>query len=189
MGDTFTYAEMAKQSGSWQRRAQYEVDTIHQFKANIDEVALLFAGPSELNAWVTWAKGQGYEHFGSIEQDRMVRLDQEGQFDIRFEFLRLEGFPFRIEAMTVLDGQAPLHEEALGKFSNGSVIHVSWRAAPNGDAEGYQRHRAVLEAGGTHGALSMLAEYENSYGRFAYYGEQGRPPYFKPRVNLRDVAA
>lgn len=180
------HATMARQAGEWVRRAQYELDTVHFIKATIDEAALLFQNESELGAFVAWAKGQGYEHFGSIERDAM--LERHGgtrthAFDVRFEFLRLEGFDFRIEAMCVLDGSAPLHEQALEKYGNGSVIHVSWRAAPNGDADGYHRHRRIVEGSG----FAPLLEYDNSYGRFCYYGEDGVPPYFKPRVNLRDV--
>lgn len=180
-------ATMASQAGSWIRRVQYELDTTHLLKATCDEVALLFSGEDTLNEWVTWAKGQGYEHFGSIERDRMVETWSGGtEFDVRFEFLRLEGFPFRIEAMCVLDGSAPLHEATLERYGNGAVVHVSWRAAPNGDSHGYVRHRQVLEH--LDAPLRPLREYRNSYGIFCYYGDEDKPPFLKPRVNLRDTA-
>lgn len=196
MTATFTHAEMAKQAGAWVRRAQHEMDTIHLVKCTIDEAALLFASEDSLAAFLKWAVGQGYQHIGTVERDTMYQRYGNSEkgipnlsgpaFQVRFEFVRLEGFPFRIEAMCVLDGEAPLHEAALAKYGEGSVVHVSWRAAPNGDSTGYGRHKKALEAEGGHGTLSPLAEYQNTYGRFCYYGEPGRPPYLKPRVNLRD---
>lgn len=188
-------AEMAKQAGSWARRGQHEMDTVHLVKCKIDEAALLFSDPGQLNEWLTWAKGQGYEHIGSIERDHMrcrnlwspaglnMAPHHSPGFQVRFEFLHLEGFPFRIEAMCVLSGDAPLHERVLAKYGEGAVVHLSWRAAPNGDADGYMRHRLVLQDSAH---MKPMAEYENSYGRFCYYGEIDKPPFLKPRVNLRD---
>lgn len=164
----FTHAEMAKQAGSWVRRAQYELDTIHLVKATIDEAALVFSTEQALESFTLWAINQGYEHIGFVKRDGMnIRTLDHGvashAFDVRFEFLKLDGFDFRIEAMCVLDGTAPLHEAALAKQGEGAVIHLSWRGAPNGDADGYHRHRRILEAKGGHGALEPLAEYGNSY--------------------------
>lgn len=196
-----SYERMLQSASGWLRRVQYEIDMVYLFKAQCDEAALLFANQQELEQFVDWCvQGPhspsrykpGLDHFGSVDRDTVIRIGQgeddnkSGQrFDVRFEFLRFpEDQTWRIEAMCVLDGKAPLHEQALEQYGNGCVIHVSWRAAPNGDGDGYMRHRKVLEAPGHD--LHPLAEYGNSYGRFCYYGVGGRPPYLKPRVNLRD---
>lgn len=182
-------AQMASQAAGWLRRVQHELDTIHLVRATCDEVSLLFEDEAKLNEWVMWAKGQDYEHIGSIERDRLsLRPRHQEAFDVRFEFIRYPELPWRIEAMCVLDGTAPLHETTLSKFGNGAVVHVSWKAAPNKDTAGYERHRRSLESGGPNlEKFTPIAEYENSYGRFCYYGDPSIPPFLKPRVNLRDT--
>lgn len=197
----FPHAAMARQAAGWLRHAQYELDTIYLVKAKCDETSVLFSNEEELDKFVTWAKGVGFEHIGSVPEDTMAQTYGNSAahipniagpaFKVRFEFLKMPEFPWRIEAMCVLDGVAPLHEEALRRMGEGCVIHISWRAAPNGDKDGYERHRAVLDSvvvGKPQENLGLvaLAEYENSYGRFCYYGAPGKPPYLKPRVNLRD---
>lgn len=190
---TISHEGMVAQASSWVRRVQHELDTIYFVKAQCDEAALLFDTPADLDNFVMWALDTGgLERIGYVDRDVMRRASMDGSpppneaFDVRFDFWRVPGADWRIEAMCVLGGFAPLHTAALQMMGNGSVVHVSWRAAPNGDELGYHRHRKCLEDDTVAGSLTALAEYTNSYGRFCYYGEEGNVPYLKPRVNLRD---
>lgn len=183
------YDIMVGEAANWLRMVQVELDTVHFIKGTADESSLLFSNERALGSFVQWAYTEGgLERMGSVPSDRMMRMDSPKQewFDVRFEFMKVPDTDWRIEAMCILDGVAPLHSAALAKYGEGSVVHVSWRAAPNGDAEGYRRHRKVLETAGVADPMPFLAEYRNSYGRFSYYGLDGKPPYLKPRVNLRD---
>jgi hypothetical protein len=105
-------------------------------------------------------------------------------FDVRFEFLRLpltgsrEGFrDWRIEAMCVLDGNAPLHSQHIERFGDPCIVHASFKLDDEGE---YAKAKAELSEFG----FPFCAEYSNSYGRFSYWNA-GRY-YLKPRVNLRD---
>lgn len=180
------------------RQAQYDLDTIHFIKGDIDEVAIMFPNEQYLNDWLRWAEETaGVEHFASVPRDYMINMMPEyipGQepssarawdFAVRFEFLRIPGALWRIEAMCVLEGVAPLHSAAMMASANfPAIIHVSLKAP---DPHAY--HLLCLEFQEDMGkhvhAFAKQAEYRNSYGQFTYYGDA--PPYFKPRVNLRDV--
>ena len=155
---------------------------------SIDEVALLFHSSVALDAFVRDLPPT-VEVFNRVPCDIMKRQDMLGSFQVRFEFIRFErGHPlrfltdgdWRIEAMCVLEGDAPLHRQKIAMSETlPTVIHWSYKL-PNLDAyQGAVRaHRAAGE--------SMRAEYSNSYGMFSYFGSNGAP-YLKPRVNLRDA--
>lgn len=152
----------------------------------IDEIALLFDGPDLLEDFVKWGITEGgLEHFNSVPWDKMWRQDtaHEEWFDVRFEFLRKPGIPWRIEATCVLAGHAPLHSAVLEKYGNGTPIHASWKAY---DKPAYDRTKKELSQVFPPGlpSIPFFAEYRNSYGMFSYWG--GPDLYFKPRVNLRD---
>lgn len=157
-----------------------EMMTAPQF---FDEVALCFRSEAELEHFVKQAQAIGVENFNSVERDRMVRQNGLGEFDVRFEFLRLPHRSWRIEAMCVLGGEAPLHEWAMESGSP-VLIHLSYKCE---SVEAYQEEIRKLLFAGEH----LHAEYRNSYGLFSYWtlpsqGKKGRLPYIKPRVNLRD---
>lgn len=148
-----------------------------------DEVSLLFSKPAELEDFKEWAVAQGLEHFNSVQRDQMVRQDKAQAFGVRFEFLRLPNRPWRIEAMCILEGCAPLHEEALRRSGEGCVVHLSYKCR---DLQTYQEHvRSLWDEG-----RIKKAEYRNSYGMFSYWVPTGSElrPFLKPRVNLRDSA-
>lgn len=157
----------------------------------IDEVSLLFRWPDELDRFVGGAVVAGAEHFNSVESDTMIRRGVSEGFIVRFEFLRMPEASWRIEAMLVIAGQAPLHQERLRRHGTGCVVHASFKCE---DTDAYTRARARLARPPARLVKPMreLAEYRNSYGVFSYwqteYGIQKEQPYFKPRVNLRDVA-
>lgn len=174
-----TFSDALVTAAKEQQRAQAETSLVLVSPYEVDEISVLFADPDRLQAFVEYCKEQGIEHFNRVDSDRMVRIDGPGQFDVRFEFLRFPTLGWRIEAMCVLDGQAPLHEAHLDRLGDGCIVHASYKLP---EVEAYRAHRRYLS---DKGAI-LAGEYENSYGRFAYWGS-GHNPYMKPRVNLRDV--
>jgi len=160
-----------------------------QHNPNIDEVALLFHSSVALDAFVERLPTTA-EVFNSVPCDIVKRQDMLGSFQVRFEFIRLkdssplkfaldDGVPWRIEAMCILEGDAPLHRQKIATSVDlPTVMHWSYKC-PNLDAyQGAVRAERALR--------SMRAEYSNSYGMFSYFGVNGLP-YMKPRVNLRDL--
>lgn len=148
--------------------------------AKVDEMAILFATQAELAEFVRTAQTQGVDRFNHVPSDLMLRMDTEQEFMVRFEFLRtMANAPWRVEAMTVLGGMAPLHAMALSRNEGQPcIIHASYKL-PSLDE--YERHKRLL------GMENMRAEYTNSYGRFAYFDVAPHMPFIKPRVNMRDL--
>jgi hypothetical protein len=187
------YDTMVAQAASWRKRAQFELDTEYFVLANVDEVALVFGDERRLEDFVDWCiRVPELDNFNSVQQDTMHMTHNEmtefptQDFDVRFEFLSHEDWDWRIEAMCVLSGSAPLHTQALEEYGEGAPIHVSWKCDT---LEDYQARVRTLDhpASPTFQKLPRLAEYTNSYGRFSYFGALNILPYFKPRVNLRDT--
>lgn len=178
---------MIAKAGARQREAQYLTDTTLFVPAMIDEVSLLFTTEADLIDFTKWCIVNGIDNFNTTG-DEMVRMDTDHgldeSFHVRFEFLRVPGAPWRIEAMCVLDGAAPLHFAHLAEHGDGCVVHASWKEA---NLTTYNRVKEGLraEGGGLVHAVPFHAEYRNSYGQFSYWGTG--PFYFKPRVNLRDI--
>lgn len=172
--DQNKFPELLGRATSIQRHMDYEADVQLGLRVQVDEVAILFKDSAVLSDFVAWCVREGVDNFNSVERDTMRRQDTDGQFDVRFEFLRIPGMDWRIEAMCVLDGMAPLHDSQ----ADGSIIHASYKLE---DAWAYANHQTKLNGG----LIKRQAEYVNSYGRFSYWGPGA--PYLKPRVNLRDV--
>ncbi len=172
-----------------------------------DEVSLLFATPEELERFRIWAIGDGMDNFSRVEDDVAICIGADWHepvlsealpvrpiesFAVRFEFLRVPGALWRIEAMCVLSGEAPLHEAWLEMYGSGCVVHVSYKL-PTRDA--YDQHTGR----GPYASQwpeqpTYRASYTNSYGRFAYYQHAnfedrifGSTWFLKPRVNERDA--
>lgn len=147
-----------------------------------DEVSLLFKDVASLIDFQHACYLNGLQNFDSVKRDTMQRLDVLGEsFDVRFEFFRLPKRPWRIEAMVVLSGDAPLHEQALAANGSGAPFHLSYKVA---DEVEYDGQFETLRANGH----TMMAEYRNSYGMMSYWTHDGdRGPYIKPRVNTRDT--
>lgn len=164
------------------RAAQLSLDMELFIKATADETSLLFADADELKQFVRWAEQNGMEHFNRVESDRMVRVDRNATegFDVRFEFLRWPDQPWRIEAMCVLDGQAPLHEAHLETHGSAKPVHVSFKCDT---LPAYNNMKRTMADDGVE-QIPFHAEYRNSYGLFSYWGVGNF--YLKPRVNLRD---
>lgn len=200
-----TYEEALKACRRALTRSQIELSTELFIKGDIDEVSVLFASNDELMRFVDYAKSVGMDNFNTVYRDTMVQLQGNSEhhvpnmagpaFDVRFEFLRSPGAVWRIEAMAVLDGKAPLHKRALASAhelgaGRMTLIHVSWKCETPGAYERCKEalanpDQAVSEGRAEPvGAVPLMAEYQNSYGRFSYFGT--RVPYLKPRVNLRD---
>lgn len=176
---------------------------------NVDEVSLLFADPEELEAFRLWAIEEGrMNNFARVENDFAICIGADWwepvtsetalpvrpieSFAVRFEFLRLRAAQWRIEAMCILSGDAPLHKEWLERYGSGCVVHVSYKL-PSRDA--YEQHlRRGPQCSQWPDQPAFRAAYGNSYGRFAYYQHDnfedsiGRNAWFlKPRVNERDA--
>ena len=164
----------------------------------IDEISVLFQNESDLDLFkdtVTRSEWNFIVHSRS-EKDWMRRLDAgrrgntDEEFDVRFEFFMVgpasvpqDQWNWRIEAMCVVGGEAPLHFNALGMYGSGAIFHASYKLPLNdGEPERLMYDRAVDDLG-AHG-WRCRAAYENSYGRFSYWGDG--LPYLKPRCNLRD---
>lgn len=146
-----------------------------------DEVALCFRHEHDLMKFVEHAVLRGMDNFNSV-RDTMVRQDARGQFDVHFEFLKFPNEEWRIEAMCITDGEAPLHASALAQNGDVCVIHLAYKCAT---LEDYQEETRRLMSG----VATRRAEYRNGYGLFSYWSPTGQPsvlPYVKPRVNLRD---
>lgn len=160
------------------KSVQYDLDVIHNVKAQIDEVSVLFHSTEAIERFIEWAEGSHrLRHFNSVRRDTAVqtfpRDAHTPRFGVRFEFFEVKGYPWRIEAMQVLDGKAILHQN-MGLFD---VPHASFKCIDLGH---YLHMISMLESG----RWIKRAEYQNSYGIFSYFGEG--TPYLKPRVNLRD---
>lgn len=149
----------------------------------VDEIALLWENPAELDSFCTWAAANGLEWFNSVPVDTMERqdLERDEQFQVRFEFLRFPGSDWRIEAMCVLSGDAPLHSKHLRMLGNGCIVHASFKVA---DEDSYLDSFDWL----TEAQFVKMAEYVNSYGWFSYWETLDSMHYFKPRVNRRDAS-
>lgn len=148
--------------------------------AGINEVALLFENPGELESFCTWAtQVVGMDNFFSVPMDVMARTDAPGTFDVRFEFLRHEASNWRVEAMCPLNGEYPLHHKHLRFLGNGCIIHVSYKLPT---LEEYFAAMGDLEAN----KYVRMAAYQNTYGVFSYWESMETLYYWKPRVNLRD---
>lgn len=162
---------------------QFHMDTEWQLPYKIDEISVLWKFKGTLEAFTEWCVAQQVEHFNAKVLDRCYRNEiglRSTWFDVQFEFLRLPTHPWRIEAMAVLKGRAPLHEAQLRERGEGCVMHASFKV-PDEEAlkEAYQN---LAKTG-----FVNIAEYRNSYGLFSYWQGAGFT-WIKPRVNLRDQA-
>lgn len=177
--------------------ARRAIDDARATYRSADEVSLLFANEVELDYFVEWVRDERnflIQNFNSTS-DTMTREDKDESFVVRFEFCRLreEGgeADWRIEAMCIVSGKAPLHERALFEHGNGVVVHISWKHQLESvyecyldpDVQALVKGKPQVVAGNPD---HFCAAYGNSYGRFSYWGSL---PYLKPRVNLRDQAA
>lgn len=169
----------------WKERMQRELGlTTFMMPGTIDEVSILFKSEGMLERFLGWAMALGWRNFNSVPRDTARQLYGNSlaeignvagpAFDVRFEFLRSPADPdWRIECMCILEGFAPLHE----RLPQGACAHGSWKLPNLGQ---YEATADTLWR-----KIPKMAEYENSYGRFSYFGNSA--PYFKPRVNLRDA--
>lgn len=164
-----------------QQHAMYELYHGIMLYHDIDEISLLFGSEQELEQFLALAEPH-VDHFNSVPRDRMWRDDGEEEqwFDVRFEFLRIPTYMWRIEAMCVLDGSAPLHAQKLRDRGRGCVVHASYKLP---DEATYYAHKSIVK---DVSGRTADAEYHNSYGRFSYWNVLGGRFYLKPRVNLRD---
>ena len=146
---------------------------------HIDEVSILLKSTDQQDRFLVWCRNNGIELFDSVDHDTFVStgLPLDPTFGVRFDFLRLPNVDWRIEAVCITAGSAPLHDP----IAEGCVVHASFKCAGLVEYE-RARTRLMQECADDY---PVIAEYSNSYGRFSYAGRQ--PVYLKPRVNLRDI--
>lgn len=182
MYDPKYYQEVAikaERTLRWSRDFMASMDLGEIFR--IDEIALLWNDPAELDSFLQWAVAVGgFNNTFSVSQDTMTREDNIGSFDVRFEFLTIPGTDWRIEAMCPLSGDFPLHNRHLKLLGNGCVVHASFKLPT--DELYFDSWEWLGEAG-----FVKLAEYQNSYGWFSYWDHFEALFYVKPRVNRRDA--
>lgn len=176
------HMEQIRRATHIQHVTDWLLNTDYFVPCEIDEVSLLFETEGKLDDFIRGAKQDcNAEHFNSVIDHMVMQYsardnEMEGynSFDVRFEFLRIPHCDWRIEAMTVLRGYAPLHSQHLQHLGNGCVMHASYKP------ESYQKERRNLDE-----LMDFRAEYRNSYGVFAYYNFGLW--YVKPRRNTRDI--
>lgn len=195
------YRDINRRLGSAWNKCQYALD-MAGIPRVIDEMSVLLS-PEDLEDYVNWSKADdgvdGLLHmqwFNRVDRDHMQMEDigqGSGAFQVRFEFFRprvvdapvgeMDPVPWRVEAMAVLEGYAPLHGAPLGR-----VVHASYKLP---DLVSYEAETNFLRAVGIH----PVAFYRNSYGRFSYWhnddfpwGAEDMIVMLKPRVNLRDAS-
>ncbi len=191
------YEKLVSKLAITQRKAQAVVDQYLSPNLSqvlvIDEMSLLFSSRDEIEKFTEWAN-QNVPSIGEVPKSTLYSLTGPGEFDVNFRFFQtpfwtgarsgLVGFVgtrWRIEAMQILDGRAPLHEHYLKNFDSPCAMHASFKVPTVYE---YRKVQAVLDACTSEG---MEAEYRNEYGMFCYYSLGGDGvPYIKPRVNLRD---
>lgn len=151
-----------------------------------DEVSLLFGIREEFLRFCDEANERGLHFNGVVEHQQQI--GGEEKFTTNFEFIwPYPDADWRIEAMFVASGDAPLHRRFLtDSYSDVAVVHVSWKEQ---GPEEYFASRIEMEY---NMGMELAREYRNGYGRFAYYPvvgpEHGRLlTYIKPRINERDI--
>lgn len=154
-------------------------------RVGVDEISLLFSSPEELMDFVQSAKRNGMEHFNSASDHvkaTVPALGREYSYRVQYEFLRVVPEEWRIEAMALLDGSSPLHEDFLETHGPGAPVHVSFKCATLAK---YEDIVAQMKAQGWVQAMACVS----MYGKFSYWQHVDWPvwSYMKPRVNLRDM--
>lgn len=164
--------------------AQFQLDTELFLNATIDEVSVLFSDPSVLSDFVEWAKRKGLTHFNSVDDSCYSERFEPHSYRVRLDFLSFPDLPWRIEAMCILSGDAPLHRIHLEKYGNGCPVHASFKCK---DQQHYEDVKQYLLSPASGVNLVPMVEYRNAYGLYAYFGGPETDRFYvKPRVNLRD---
>lgn len=172
------YAQSIRRAVHVQSNTQFRFDTDLLLPYKVDEVSILWRTLNELRDFAKWAADQGVDVFNGHVLDTMFRQDQPGHFRVAFEFMRLPGHEWRIEAMNAGNGSSPLHTRMLQQKNNGAIMHASFKVP---DEDAYKEAVERLAAAG----LQFGAQYRNTYGAFSYWSGLGNV-WIKPRVNLRD---
>lgn len=186
------FNDLAMRALSMRSVMQFEFDTELFVPHIIDEISVCFKHAGMMDRFVDWAVNGGAEHFNAHVVDRMWRIailppspqdvdrvEVPEWFDVQYEFLHLPGHQtWRIEAMQVLSGMAPLHDAAM-QGRDAAIVHASFKVPT-------LEHMHVAEHQLARAGLRSLAGYRNAYGVLSYW--KGRHDvYVKPRVNLRDA--
>lgn len=148
-----------------------------------DEMSILFKTKQELDQFTKDMKDR-YLWFNESQECQMIHSTDSYAFDTDFQFCwPYKDAPYRIEAMWVANGHAPLHERHLSAHGSPSTVHASWKL-PSMALYAYEKERLKEEG------LQFHQEYRNSYGIFSYWsttlGTDAPTFYYKPRVNTRD---
>lgn len=184
--EEITYRNLIRKTHRAHYISQSVCDLELLLPVDIDEISLLFRSDEDMEHFLHHVSmDRNVDHFNSVPIDAMHRQESDEAFDVRFEFLRIHGADWRIEAMCVLGGTAPLHEKALLDRGSGTVVHASYKCE---DRNAYVKDVEIGGRLGQHDG-NQMATYINNYGMFSYWEfERMGTTYLKPRVNLRDVS-
>lgn len=145
----------------------------------IDEMALYFPNEQTLFRWVSVAVRNGWTLFNQAD-DSVTTHPLISRYEVRYWFLRREGVPYRVEAMTIAKGHSPYHGVLCAQRRDYYVAHASF-STPN--EEKYAAANFTLKGVG----YELLQRCDSTYGRFSYWSKPKLPCPIKPRVNLRDA--
>lgn len=150
---------------------------------NYDEMSILFETEAELEVFVRDMRERGL-WFNESQEQQHITSSNSYAFGTDFQFVwPYQDAPYRIEAMRVTDGYAPLHERHLSAHGSPSTVHASWKL-PNMAMYSFEKERLAEEG------FQFHQEYRNNYGIFSYWSPRGTSDaptlFYKPRVNTRD---
>lgn len=161
---------------------QHAIDRLPDLWARpVDEMSILFRSRAEHIGFTEWARARGLVFNEVTEKQKDLTAPGHG-FTTNFTFVKKRIWDWRIEAMVVTSGRAPLHTQLNLMHGDFTIAHASWKLK---DVEIYHKDKCALEDAG----FRFHKEYRNGYGQFAYFSHPEFPFYFKPRVNLRDAEA
>lgn len=186
---------IGRASEAWLRRRGDYMKWMHTHDLGdyvIDEVACIFDDREEKASWVQNAvKEDGVKMFNSA-WDAVRTTPINSEYAVEYDFLEADMLAgMRVEAMTVIGGNSPLHSSILNPYFNpmidsdvfrpGSVVHFSFKVPPEEYAE-------VLEKLNETPCAELAQSCESTYGAFSYWRvhEISNSTFLKPRINLRD---
>lgn len=169
-----------------------EIDVVEQVLVtcgitdrSIDEIALLFPNEAASNHWIMDAiLVDGVEHFNA-SWDRVRTQPFENEYRVRYDFLRFEGYDFRVEAMRLpYEEVSPLHAPLRQESERHDMpvpVHLSFKCHSE------EEFNDVAERLSAHDDFWLAQACTSDYGVFTYWRHPDCDLYIKPRMNQRDA--
>lgn len=151
----------------------------------IDEIALMWDEDDKMRRWISSAVAEDGVVLFNRSIDRVNTFPIASRYHVEYNFLSIEGKPYRVEAMCIQHGVSPLHA------AHGSdchirplAVHLSFKVESEME---YQKALSALAEAGCILAQSCKSDYGVfSYWKVPHLFENGHL-YLKPRINLRDA--